>query len=204
MRGSAWLAAVGLTLGVLAGGCNDPTKGQTIFQAQLMGANEVPPRTSSGSGAAGFTLDGNVVHFSVEVEGLGNIVACHIHVGAVWVSGPVRVPLCKAPLPNGVVNGVLHSALNFITSTPPAGSYASPTVQTLWDVVRAIVERTVRSARDSGRPFKDVLENDAEIRRYLDDRDLGSAFDPRQALGETSQLIDRALEQHQKLSHART
>ena len=107
MRGSAWLAAVGLTLGVVAGGCNDPTKGQTIFQAQLMGANEVPPRTSSGSGAAGFTLDGNVVHFSVEVEGLGNIVACHIHVGAVGVSGPVRVPLCKAPLPNGVVNGVL-------------------------------------------------------------------------------------------------
>src|SRR5262249_29739850 len=33
----------------------------------------------------------------------------------------------------GVVNGVLHSALNFITPTPPAGSYASPTVHTLWD-----------------------------------------------------------------------
>ena len=71
-------------------------------------------------------------------------------------------------------------------------------------IARAMVERTVRSARDGGRPFKDVLENDAEIRRYLDDRDLGSALDPRQALGETSQLIDRALEQHQKLSQAKT
>jgi hypothetical protein len=107
MRGSIWLAAVGLTFGLCAGGCNDPTKGQSIFQAQLSGPNEVPPRTSSGSGAAGFTLDGNVVHFSVEVEGLGNIIACHIHVAAVGVSGPVRVPLCKAPLPAGVVNGVL-------------------------------------------------------------------------------------------------
>jgi hypothetical protein len=107
MRGSIWLAVVGLTLGLYAGGCNDPTKGQTIFQAQLSGANEVPARTSSGSGAAGFTLDGNTVHFSVEVEGLGDIIACHIHVGAVGVSGPVRVPLCKGPAPAGVVNGVL-------------------------------------------------------------------------------------------------
>jgi hypothetical protein len=107
MRGSIWLAAIGLTLGLYAGGCNDPTKGQTIFQAQLSGANEVPAHASSGSGAAGFTLDGNMVHFSVEVEGLGNIIACHIHVAPAGVSGPVRVPLCKPPNPGGVVNGVL-------------------------------------------------------------------------------------------------
>ncbi|MCX6022686.1 MAG: hypothetical protein NTZ05_13335, partial [Chloroflexi bacterium] len=35
-----------------------------------------------------------------------------------------------------VVNGVLGSSLNFVTQTPPAGSYASPTVQALWNVVR--------------------------------------------------------------------
>jgi CHRD domain len=111
MRGSVWLAAFGLTLGVVAGGCNDPTKGQTIFQAQLAGANEVPARSSSATGAAGFTLDGNTVHFSVEVEGLTDIIACHIHVGPAGVSGPVRVPLCSASTPGvangGVVNGVL-------------------------------------------------------------------------------------------------
>jgi len=38
----------------------------------------------------------------------------------------------------GVVGSVMGSSLNFITQTPPAGSYASPTVQTLWNVVRAI------------------------------------------------------------------
>ena len=38
----------------------------------------------------------------------------------------------------GVVGGAMGSSLNFITQTPPAGSYASPTVQTLWGVVRAI------------------------------------------------------------------
>ncbi|GIW07529.1 MAG: hypothetical protein KatS3mg060_2334 [Dehalococcoidia bacterium] len=37
-----------------------------------------------------------------------------------------------------VVGGVLGSSLNFITQTPPAGTYASPTVQTLWGVVRTI------------------------------------------------------------------
>jgi hypothetical protein len=38
----------------------------------------------------------------------------------------------------GIVDGVLNSSLNFITQTPAAGSYGSPTVQTLWGVVRGI------------------------------------------------------------------
>ncbi len=37
-----------------------------------------------------------------------------------------------------VVGAVLGSSLNFITQTPPAGSYASPTVVALWNVVRGI------------------------------------------------------------------
>jgi hypothetical protein len=37
-----------------------------------------------------------------------------------------------------VVGAVLGSSLNFITQTPPAGSYASPTVVALWSVVRRI------------------------------------------------------------------
>ncbi len=39
---------------------------------------------------------------------------------------------------HAVVSGVLGSSLNFITQTPPAGSYDSPTVQALWNVVRAV------------------------------------------------------------------
>ncbi len=37
-----------------------------------------------------------------------------------------------------VISGVMGSSLNFITQTPPAGSYANPTVQALWGTVRAI------------------------------------------------------------------
>ena len=68
---------------------------------------------------------------------------------------------------------------------------------------RAMVERTVQSVRETGRPFKDALQNDAEIRRYLADPDIGNALDPRSALGEASKLIDRALEQHQKMTLAK-
>lgn len=38
----------------------------------------------------------------------------------------------------GVVEAVLGSPLNFVTHTPPSGSYDSPSVRTLWGVVRAI------------------------------------------------------------------
>ncbi|MCL5107371.1 MAG: hypothetical protein M1401_00560 [Chloroflexi bacterium] len=38
----------------------------------------------------------------------------------------------------GVIGAVMGSSLNFITQTPPAGSYASPTVQSLWGVIRTI------------------------------------------------------------------
>ena len=39
----------------------------------------------------------------------------------------------------GVVDGVMGSSLNFITQTPPAGTYDSPTVKTLWEAVRTVM-----------------------------------------------------------------
>jgi hypothetical protein len=68
-----------------------------------------------------------------------------------------------------VVGGVLGSALNFITQTPPAGSYASPTVQTLWGVVRGIANAALvlvamwggfnLLAREHlGSPYHDAME----------------------------------------------
>lgn len=38
------------------------------------------------------------------------------------------------------VEHVVQSPLNFISQTPPAGSYRSPTVQALWNAVRAIAD----------------------------------------------------------------
>lgn len=39
-----------------------------------------------------------------------------------------------------VVGGVLNGPLNFITQTPAAGSYANPTVVTLWNAMRLIAD----------------------------------------------------------------
>src|SRR5213075_1398870 len=39
----------------------------------------------------------------------------------------------------GVVDGVMGSSLNFITQTPPAGTYDSPTVKSLWEAVRTVM-----------------------------------------------------------------
>jgi hypothetical protein len=69
----------------------------------------------------------------------------------------------------GVVHGVLNSSLNFITQTPPAGSYESPTVQTLWGVVRTIANAALALvalwgginllAREHvGSPYHDAME----------------------------------------------
>jgi len=70
---------------------------------------------------------------------------------------------------HGVVGGVMGSSLNFISQTPPAGSYASPTVQTLWGVVRGIANAALvlvvlwggfnLIVRDQlGTPYHDAME----------------------------------------------
>ena len=63
----------------------------------------------------------------------------------------------------------MGSSLNFITQTPPAGSYASPTVQTLWVVVQASANIglalvalwggfNVITREQLGTPYHDLME----------------------------------------------
>jgi len=86
--------------------CNDATKGQTLFHATLSAANEVPPRGTAANGAAGFTLDGDRVLYSIEANQIGNITGSHMHSGAAEVNGPIRVFLFRGPT-TGTVNGRL-------------------------------------------------------------------------------------------------
>jgi hypothetical protein len=105
------LLALGtLGLGLLASvGCNKGTEGVTVFAALLSGANEVPPRATAASGAAGFNLEGGTVTYSIEVHGLPNVIGAHIHSGAAGVNGPIRVRFLDAPVtaPLSAGNGVL-------------------------------------------------------------------------------------------------
>jgi hypothetical protein len=43
----------------------------------------------------------------------------------------------------GVVDGVMGSSLNFITQTPPSGTYDSPTVKTLWEAMRTVMNASL-------------------------------------------------------------
>jgi len=68
-----------------------------------------------------------------------------------------------------LVKGVMGSNLNFITRTPPAGSYNSPTVHTLWGVVRGIADAAlvlvalfagfnVMAREHLGSPYHEAME----------------------------------------------
>jgi len=68
-----------------------------------------------------------------------------------------------------VITGVMGSSLNFITQTPAAGSYASPTVLALWGVVRGIANAglvlvvvwggfNVIVRQQTGATYHDVME----------------------------------------------
>lgn len=80
------------------------------FTAELTTAAEVPaPTGSDGSGSATVTInDDGSIAYEVEYQDLtGEVVAAHIHFGAVGVAGPVMLPLAHGP---SAFSGTLEEA----------------------------------------------------------------------------------------------
>jgi hypothetical protein len=90
------------------------------FVATLSGDQEVPPRDTQAVGVATFKLraDGAALEFKLNVANLDNVVAAHIHCGAVGVNGPVGVTLFVGAPAGGTVNGTL--AEGAITAPDPS------------------------------------------------------------------------------------
>jgi hypothetical protein len=113
MGSSLGRIALCLALGALGLACSKATDDVQVLQSDLSGNNEVPVRATSASGTAGFTIDGDTVHFSVVVQNFTSITQGHIHSGAAGVNGPIRVFLFDTRNggttfnPTGLVNGVL-------------------------------------------------------------------------------------------------
>jgi hypothetical protein len=64
------------------------------FEAELSGAEEVPPVATEGVGEAKFESDGTSVDFELKWDDLTTpALAAHIHCGATGVNGPVGVTL---------------------------------------------------------------------------------------------------------------
>lgn len=69
------------------------------FEAELSGAEEVPPVATEGEGEAEFESDGTSVGFELEWEDLTTpAIAAHIHCGEAGVNGPVGVTLFVGPM----------------------------------------------------------------------------------------------------------
>ena len=91
MRRNALPLAVLLAAGLALGACEDATEDQEVFVTTLSGSNEVPARSTGASGASQIIIDGDRVHYSVEIDDINNVFAAHIHTAASGVNGPVRV-----------------------------------------------------------------------------------------------------------------
>lgn len=80
----------------------------TTYVSVMNGANEVPSRATTATGTATFTLTGNILTFTVTVNGLtGPAAASHIHVGPGTATGPVIVPFVTAAVASGTVTSGL-------------------------------------------------------------------------------------------------
>jgi len=108
MRSPLRYVPICFVAGVLAVACSKGSDGVQVLQADLSGSNEVPARNTAATGTAGITIEGNTVHFTVEVHNINAVSLSHIHSGAAGVNGPVRVDFFLGPV-TGPLNGILAS-----------------------------------------------------------------------------------------------
>ncbi len=108
------------------------------FRAHLAGANEVPARDTIATGQAIFQLsdDGTELHYTLIVANINNVIASHIHLGAVGVNGPVVAFLAGPFAPGGGgTDGVL--AEGTITAANLVGPLAGHPLSDLISAMRA-------------------------------------------------------------------
>lgn len=143
------LALIMLTLLVITSAAYASPAASQNFVAPLSGREEVPARDTNATGVAIFKLseDGTKLSYKLVVANIENVVASHIHCGAVGVSGPVGVNLLTGGVPGG---GRFDGSLADGTITAPNPGNACGWV-TLADVVAAI---------NSGDTYVNVHTND--------------------------------------------
>lgn len=63
---------------------------------------------------------------------------------------------------------------------------------------KRLVEQACRQATQQRRHLKEILQENAEVRKHLSPSDLDELFDPANYLGVADALVDRALQEHSK------
>jgi hypothetical protein len=95
-----------LSLGVALAVLPSTVSAGVNFVAPMSGDEEVPPVDTQATGVAKFKLREEGLVFKVNVANIEDVVASHIHCGAVGVNGPIGVTLF-ATLDPVSVNGTL-------------------------------------------------------------------------------------------------
>jgi hypothetical protein len=135
-----------IVFALATGGCSKgpAAEAKPDFTAQLTGAGQVPPVSTTATGDASFWLsaDGLELRFKLSVTALNNVTMAHLHLGAAGESGPPVVWLYpSAPPPKaiaGASNGVLAEGV--IKAGDLTGTLAGKTVG---DLVTAIKTHTI-------------------------------------------------------------
>lgn len=82
--------------------------GRKTFLATLSPANEVPPKTSTGSGVATFVDLGNEIDWTLELSNITGVTASHIHgPAAAGTNASIIVNLFIPNVATGTLNGVV-------------------------------------------------------------------------------------------------
>ena|SRR5256714_598567 len=106
-------------IAVIVASCGDSTSpGNKTYVANLSPANEVPPKTTAGTGVATFVDLGNEIDWTLELTNMTGVVASHIHgPAAAGVNAGIMInlflPNVATPTVNGVVaHGTITNANN--------------------------------------------------------------------------------------------
>ena len=123
MRRTVGIAAgiIGAAVVIVAvGNCGDSTgPSGTVYISNMAAANEVPPKTSSGSGTATFVDRGDVIDWTLSLTNMTAVTASHIHLGAAGTAPAGNIifnlflPQVATPTVSGIVaRGTINNANN--------------------------------------------------------------------------------------------
>jgi hypothetical protein len=112
--------------------------GTQMYNGQLSGDQEVPPvQNTNASGTADFRIPLSAIStpraaidYTVNVMGIQNVTAAHIHAGQMGQNGDIVVTLCKAETCTSDEGGTL-SLMGTFDSTDLEGSMAGQRIETL-------------------------------------------------------------------------
>jgi hypothetical protein len=116
------IAAIGVA--AIATSCGSDTTAPVAKQyvANLSPANEVPAKTTTGTGVVTFVDNGNVIDWTMTLTNVTNVIASHIHGPAVAGANTaviINLFLPNQPPPTGVLNGIV--ATGSITNANNSG-----------------------------------------------------------------------------------